>query len=86
MCNVMNTAPRCALARAERSSKDGFSLPSARLQHLKPLALQRASDLRGEDHQHFTFANTFGATRPKVCAAVCGVEDNDIETYARRLA
>ena len=27
ICSVTNTAPRCALARVERSSKEGFSLP-----------------------------------------------------------
>jgi len=42
MCKVTNTAPRCALAVAERSSNEGFSFPCPRLHHLKALQLQGA--------------------------------------------
>src|SRR5437899_8388084 len=38
MCRVMKTAPRCALARAERSSNDGLSLPSRVRTTWKPCA------------------------------------------------
>jgi hypothetical protein len=53
------------------------------LHHLKPLCLERSSNLHRKLQNDFAFAYPAGSARPRVRATVRGIENYDIQSWPR---
>jgi hypothetical protein len=52
----------------------------ARLYHLKTLRFESATHLQRKLQNNFTFSDSAGSARSCVCAAVRGIEHNDVQS------